>query len=233
LVTVVVIAVMIGWLFMIVRDAVRSQNLHSRGRNVSGVVVDTRTVDDGDDGSRYYAYASVDDCGCILKVRLADDSYIDGSSIPIRYDPNDHSNAVPLVDRPANDHLASVVLFIIAGVVLGAIQLRAWWRRRRCRALLAAQLEQRSMRFEAWRRQYGDTTKYYLVLYDASCSNANEPFCCVPVTRRSIQRLRDGDVLQLYGAPEHGVVALRAEGTVVLPTADPKPGAWERHNRVG
>jgi hypothetical protein len=227
------VSVMFGWLCVILRDTVRWEHLRSRGRDATGVIFDSKTVDNGDDGSTYYVYASVAVCDCSVKLRVADDSLPIGATIPVRYDPSDHSNAVALVDRPSDDLTGAIAVFIAVSAVIAIVGLVFWQRHRRGRALFDSTVERRSVKFEAWRRQLGDNTKYYLVLYDASSADRSEPICCVPVCRRSIQRLQRDDVLQLYGAPERGTVVLRREGTVVFPTGSPKPGSWECSDRVG
>jgi hypothetical protein len=108
LVALIAASVWIGWLFVVVRDTVRWENLRSRGRDATGFIVDTKTVDNGDSGTTHYVYASVDDCDCTVKLRVADDSLAIGATIPVRYDPRDHSNAVALVDG-ANGELVPAI----------------------------------------------------------------------------------------------------------------------------
>jgi hypothetical protein len=215
-----------------VRDSVRWENLRSRGRTAWGTVVASETQSDGDSGSLLYVFATVDECTCTLKVRVTTlEDHPDFSVIPVRYDPHDLSNAVPLVDRPTNDLPASIVGLALTVAVITPIWIKAW-RRRRSRGLLTALGSKRPVTFQAWRRQVGDSAQHYLVLFDAGSSASKEPLCCVPVTKRSIQRLDSGDVLQLYGNGVVGDAALRREGAVVLPTGDVKAGSWEQQGRA-
>jgi hypothetical protein len=227
-----VIATFGGWLFTIVRDSVRWENLRSRGQTAWGTVVDSETDSNGDSGSLLYVFANVEECSCTLKVRVTTlDGHPDFSVIPLRYDPQDLSNAVPLVDRPTDDLLASMVGFAITIAVIAPIWIKVWRRRKRSRRLLTAQVTTRAVTFQAWRRNFGDSSQHYLVLFDAGSSPSKEPLCCVPVTRRSIRRLGCDGILQLYGDGIVGDVALRCEGTVVVPSGDVKAGTWEERER--
>jgi hypothetical protein len=190
-------------------------------------------VDDDDGGSNFYVYASVEECSCSFALHVTTlASHPDGSTIPIRYDPRDHTNAVPLVDRPDSNLAVSIIFFLITVVVVATIVCSSWRQRTRCRALLKTSGPSRQVQFRAWRRRLGDNKEYYLELHDAQAVDWNEPLCCVPVTRSSIRRLQPNDGLNFYGdLGSASVGALRREGTVVLPTSDIKPGAWEHDLR--
>jgi hypothetical protein len=160
---------------------------------------------------------------------LIDHDY--GSEIPVRYDPSDHSNAVPLVDRPADDLPVSIGFYIVTIGVLVWVFVYVRRRRRRNHAALENPMSKRTVTFEAWRRSCGDASQHYLVLFDAAAETA-EPLCCVPVAQRTLRRLEPNDVLQLYESGDVGSpAALRREGNVILPTADVRPGSWELAKR--
>jgi hypothetical protein len=233
LITMTVVLLAGGWLFAIVRDTVRWENLRSRGRTASAMILGSDTVDDGDGGSNFYVYVSVDQCSCMFKLGVTTlDSHPDGSTIPIRYDPRDRTNAVSLVDRPGSNLAVSIIFFLITAVVVATIACSSWRRRARCRALLATPPARRQVTFRSWQRRLGDTKQYYLELYDAQVANWSEPLCCVPVSRSSIRRLRPNDSLNFYGDPSNASIgALSRERTILLPTSDIQSGAWEHDLR--
>jgi hypothetical protein len=229
LVVLVVVGAMGGWLFGLVRETVRWENLRSRGVTAQALIVDTTIVDEGD-GYNYYLKTDVAECHCFVTVRVTSiDDHEWWTSIPIRFDPRDHSNAVPLVDRPGDNLAVGIVFFVITLAALATTEALIVRRRLRCRALLRHAADERSVKFRVWRRQGG---KSYLVLYDAGTSDWDTPICCVPVSRRSVRRLRAHDVLRLYSSPDLASVALRKEGTVILPTGTVKAGRWEQSRRT-
>jgi hypothetical protein len=221
------IASLAGWFGVLVRQTVRWENLRTRGVIAPADIMYTQSVDDGDNGSKYYVHAVVERCNCIVVVRVRTQDHNAAAPILVRYDPRDTSNAVPLIDRPPN-HLAAGVVAFIATVVPCAA-LAGWWlrRRRRCRNLFRRSAEQRPVTFSAWKRSLGNT-HHFLVLYEAGASERDEPICCVPVPAMYLRRLRADDELLLYGCGARPAVALRHGRRAILPCGPAKPGRWEQ-----
>jgi hypothetical protein len=221
---------MLGWFVALAGQTIRWQNLRSRGVTATATVVDSEFRTGSDGG--YYLDALVSTCGCRMSVKvtmIADHPW--GSLIPVRYDPRDHSNAVPLVDRPPS-HLAIGFAAFIAVFTPCAV-LAGWWlrMRRRCKTFVRRSPEVRPVTFEAWKRSLGNT-HYFLVLYDSGASRHGDPICCVPVPWTCLRRLRSDDVLWLYGHGGQPSVVLRRARRIILPCGPAKPGRWEQAKRV-
>jgi hypothetical protein len=226
------IVILLGWLGVLVRQVIRWENLRSRGVNSPAHVLYTQTVDGGDNGDRYYLHALVDACDCVLVVRVTSTAFDGARPTSVRFDPRDHSNAVPLVYRPAS----TLGIGVAAGV--GALALTtalagSWFhtRRRWKKKLDRSSGESRPVRFQAWKRSLEGSTHYFLLLFDPGASPGADPICCVPVLQLSLRRLRADDVLTLYGHGGQDAVALRREGNVILPSGPVKPGRWEQSLR--
>jgi hypothetical protein len=226
------IAILAGWCGVLARQTVRWENLRSRGLTTTAFVEYSYLEDIGSGNHAHYLSARVLACDCTFNVRVATvDPHPPGSLMPIRYDPRDHSNVVPLVDRTASALGIGIVTFF--GVLAaGAALAGSWFRmRHRCKTVVRRYEEKRPVVFDAWKRSFGGNTHYFLVLYAARASERSEPICCVPVLSLSLRRLRDDDVLLLYGHGSQDSVALSREGTVILPCGPAKPGSWEQSLR--
>ncbi len=228
------LAFLVAWNGLIIRDVLRWENLRTRGQNASAVISDIET-DHGDDGTTYFIYGFVSECSCTVTVHVNGHvTYDYGEQIAVRYDPHDHSNAEAVADRAGLDLPLQVLacsLVTTTAMVLGIRELR---RRRRARALIGSGAPKRSVQFQAWRWKLGDTTKHYLVLLDAGASDWSEPLGYVPVPRHCLRRVGPSDILQLYGHGDAKAPAvLRHEGTVIVPTGPIIPGRREARERVG
>jgi hypothetical protein len=226
------IAGMIGWGAVLVRGVARWENLRSRGENAAASVVQTWYTGNENDGYRYYAETYVDACACTLVVRVNNpDAHQSGSFIPVRFDPKDHSNVVPRVDRPADWLGVGIAVFIATSITAAALA-TMWLRtRRRCKAVVHSAEQATAVKFRAWRRTFGNGTVNYLVLYDAATPAWDEPLCCLPVLSMSLRKLAAFDVLMLYGNGMHGAAALRRENKIILPSGPVKAGRWEQSLR--
>jgi hypothetical protein len=226
------VAVMVGWGGGMLSGFVRWEHLRSRGVNTIGIVEETNTVNGGDNPDSYYLRVSLDGCDCNLVVRVT--TLVDhpvSSKMPVRYDPQDHSNAVALVDRPADWLWLGITCYIatlITAAVLAATRLRAYRRRK---SFLHTCAERTSVKFRVWGRTFGNSAIRYLVVYDAATSGWDEPICCVPVLSYRLRKLRADDQLILYGNGEHDGAVLRREQTIIVPSGPVMPGRWEQSLR--
>ena len=223
---------MIVWGGVLVRGVVRWENLRSRGENATADVVYTWYTGNDSDGHRYYLYTHAAACYCDLVVRVTElDDHFSGTVIPVRFDPRDHSNVVPLVDRPG-DWLGVGIAFYLALLITAAVLATRWLRtRRRCKAVVHSDAHATPVKFRAWQRTFGNSTVNYLVLYDAATRAWDEPLCCVPVFSMSLRKLVASDVLMFYGNGARGAAALRRERDVILPSGPVKAGRWEHSRR--
>jgi hypothetical protein len=222
------IATLLGWFFSLLGEATRWEHLRSRGLSTTATVQNAQFRENSDGEHGYYLDARAATCDCVVSVRVTtieDHPY--GSLIPIRYDPLDYSNAVPLVDRPPSHLTIGFVVFF--AVFAPCVALAGWWllRRHRCKTLFRRSTDQRPVTFQAWKRSLGNT-HYFLVLHDAGAPERGEPICCVPVPSSCLRRLRADDVLFLIGHGGQPSVALRRERRVILSCGPAKPGHWEQ-----
>jgi hypothetical protein len=223
------IASLLGWFGVLVRQTVRWENLRTRGVTASAYVMHTQTIDDG--GVKYYVDASVEECGCMVTVRVNSAAYDSAAPILIRYDPRDHSNAVPVVNRPHSSLAIGLAAFVAVLAVLAVLAAWPLYTRRRCKAVVRKSGEPRPVMFLVWRRFLGNA-HHFLVLYDTNASGRSEPLCCVPVPFMSLRRLRADDVLSLYGDGSRPAVLLRRARRIILPCGPAKPGRWEHELRT-
>src|SRR5262249_29598251 len=149
-----------------------------------------------------------------------------------RFDPRDHSNVVPRVDRPA-DWLGVTIVVYIAISITAAVLAAMWFRSRRQRkSVVHSGAQPTAVKFRTWQRTFGNSTVNYLVLYDATTPAWDEPLCCVPVFSMSLRKLAAFDILMLYGNGMHGSAALRRERKIILPSGPVKAGRWEQALRL-
>jgi hypothetical protein len=219
------------WLGVLVRQTVRWENLRTRGVTAPAYILYTQTVGNDNDGYKYYVHADVGGCDCVVVVRVTSPDLDSTTPILVRYDPRDHSNAVPMRDRPASTLGIGIAIcagVFVIGLLMTGMRLRM---RRRCKSLVQHSAEKRSVTFRAWRRRFGDNKEYYLLVYEAETRDHGEPICCMPITWLTLRRLRAEDVLLLYSGGSNGAAALRREGTIILPSGPVKPGRWEQSLR--
>ncbi|HTG47159.1 MAG TPA: DUF3592 domain-containing protein [Actinomycetota bacterium] len=79
----------------------------------------------GDGGGDPTLDVRITACNCVTKVDAAHDTHPVGSSILIRYDPNDPTRAIAVEDPPEVDPI--VLLFIAGAIVWSAVS--AWIKR--------------------------------------------------------------------------------------------------------
>src|SRR5262249_52199918 len=213
-------------------EATRWEHLRSRGLTATATVENAQFRENSDGEHGYYLDTRVAACDCVLSVRVTKIlGHPFGSPIPIRYDPRDHSNAVPLVDRPPSHLTIGLAAFL--AVLAPCMALAGWWfhRQRRCRVLFRRSAEERPVTFRTWKRSLGNTHHHFFVLYDASGSERGVPICCVPVPSMYLRRLRADDVLFLSGDGGRPSVALRHGRRAILPCSPAKPARWEQELR--